>query len=252
MKFMRIYFVVFGILTLLSCKENKDSSMTAQEIVDRSIVASGGSNYQTQDVSYNFRDRLYESQNKKGKKVLRRITTTDSMVITDIKQANGFQRFFNDSLIALPDTLADKYANSVNSVHYFSRLPYGLNDAAVKKELLGEVVIKGEDFYKVKVTFAQENGGKDFEDTYLYWFQKQSFKPQYLAYEYHTDGGGMRFREAYNERYVEGIRFVDYRNLKPQKGQKADLLKIDSLYQANQLELLSKIELKEISVRPSN
>jgi hypothetical protein len=240
-------------LVLFSCRQqNRAIEVTAQEIVDRAIEISGGEKYTNHNVSYAFRDKKYVSENIGGKKVLKRITITDSITITDVKQTNGFQRFFNDSLISLPDTLSSKYANSVNSVHYFSRLPQGLNDAAVKKELLGEVSINGEDFFKVKVTFGQENGGEDFEDTYLYWFQKQSFKPKYLAYEFHTDGGGIRFREAYNERFVNGIRFVDYKNFKPKKGSTIDFYKIDSLFVANELELLSNIELKEIVVVSSD
>jgi hypothetical protein len=250
---MRSYLLIAISFVLISCKQkNTIDTPTAQEIVDASIEVSGGEKYTTHDVSYVFRDKRYESQNSNEKKVLKRITFTDSVTITDIKSTDGFQRFFDQDLIALPDTLAAKYANSVNSVHYFSRLPYGLNDAAVNKELLGEVSIDGEDFYKVKVTFKQENGGEDFEDTYLYWFQKQGFKPKYLAYEFHTDGGGMRFRQAYNERYVNGIRFVDYNNFKPKKGHEIDFYKIDSLFTANELELLSKIELKAIEVVPSH
>ena len=250
---MKPYLFIFTYLILFSCKQKAPvESLTVQQIVDRSIAISGGGNYLTHDITYTFRDKQYESQNINGKKVLKRITTTDSIMITDVKNGNGFQRFFDENPISLPDTLADSYANSVNSVHYFSRLPFGLNDGAVKKELVGEVQLKGEDFYKVKVTFDQANGGKDFEDTYLYWFKKDSFKPKYLAYIYHTDGGGIRFREAFNERYVNGIRFVDYNNLKPKKGQEIDFFKIDSLFAANQLELLSKIELEKIKVVPSN
>lgn len=92
--------------------------------------------------------------------------------------------------------MALKYYNSVNSVHYFAYLPQGLNDKAVQKELLGEVVLKGEPYYKVRVTFAQEGGGNDYEDVFIYWFHKQKFTMDYLAYEFHVDGGGMRFREA--------------------------------------------------------
>jgi len=70
-------------------------------------------------------------------------------------------------------------------------------------------------YYKLKVTFDQDGGGDDFDDTYVYFFNKATFKPDYLAYDFHVNGGGMRFREAYNERYVNGIRFVDYNNMKP-------------------------------------
>lgn len=246
---MRILGIFFLALCVVGCREgNSNSAMTVQQIVDRSIEVSGGSNYENSRVSFIFRDRTYESENIPGKKVLRRITSTDSLEIVDVKENNTFRRYFNDSLIALPDTIAVKYANSVNSVHYFSRLPYGLNDKAVNKELLGEVTMNGIDYYKVKVTFDQENGGDDFEDAYLYWFDKSTFKPTYLAYEFHVDGGGMRFREALNERFVSGIRFVDYNNYKPVKGFTGDFDDIDSLFDSGQLELLSKIELKGIEV----
>ena len=150
----------------------------------------------------------------------------------------------------LPDTMSIKYANSVNSVHYFARLPYGLNDPAVRKELIGETTIKDKKYYKVKVTFKEDNGGDDFDDIYFYWFNKETFKPDFLAYKFHVDGGGIRFREAYNERYVGNIRFVDYTNLKP-KEMLASIFTIDSLYEAGGMELLSKIELDSIQVTPN-
>ena len=151
----------------------------------------------------------------------------------------------------MPDSLANIYSNSINSVHYFAYLPYGLNDPAVNKEFLGEMAIKGKDYYKVKVTFDQENGGDDFDDVYIYWFNKETFKPEYLAYEFHVNGGGLRFREAYNERYVNGIRFVDYNNYKSVSDSQS-IYEIDSLFNKGELELLSKIELKDVVVSPGN
>ena len=105
------------------------------------------------------------------------------------------------------------------------------------------------DSYKIKVTFDQENGGVDFEDTYIYWFNKETYAPDYLAYEFHVDGGGIRFREAFNERFVNNIRFVDYNNLKP-KNKEASLYEIESLFVKGELKLLSKIELDSIKVSP--
>jgi len=48
----------------------------------------------------------------------------------------------------------------------------------------------------------------------------------------HVGKGGIRFREAYNERFVGGIRFVDYYNLKP-KSKTSSILDIDELYELN-------------------
>ncbi|WP_420322795.1 DUF6503 family protein [Flagellimonas sp.] len=241
--------IFFGILLLLviSCKEKAKTALTAQEIVDKSIAVSGGDLYATHGSSFQFRNRKYISKKVDGKKIFKRISVLDSTTIMDVKTNTTFQRFINDSLINLPDSISNRYANSVNSVHYFARLPYGLNDEAVTKELLGEETIKGTSYYKIKVTFDQEGGGDDFDDIYVYWFNTETFKPDYLAYDFHVNGGGQRFREAYNERIVEGIRFVDYNNYKP-KSKGSPILEIGQLFEKGELNLLSKIELSEIEV----
>ncbi|MEB8389496.1 hypothetical protein OO012_20020, partial [Rhodobacteraceae bacterium KMM 6894] len=109
----------------------------------------------------------------------------------DVKSKAKFERFIDGTLEVLPDSTANKYDNSVNSVHYFVKLPYGLNDPAVNKTLLGEVTLKEKEYYKIKVTFEQAGGGDDFEDTYLYWINKETFKPDYLAYDFHENDGGV-------------------------------------------------------------
>lgn len=224
-----------------------DSISEAQRIVDKSIEVSGGDLYKTSNVAFDFRDREYMLQIVDGRRVMERTFNTDSSSMVDRVDPKGFQRFVNDSLIHVSDSMANVYSNSINSVHYFAYLPYGLNDPAVNKELLGKIKIKGNDYYKVKVTFDKEGGGDDYEDTYIYWFNKDTYKVDYLAYDFHTDGGGMRFRKAYNERYVNGLRFVDYENYRPEN-MPTSIVDIDSLFLQNKLTLLSKIRLKNIKV----
>ncbi len=243
--------LVFGVMILTSCTHKEKSKLTAQSIIDSSITASGGDLYAKTTRSFTFRGRHYISENGKGGQVLKRILKNDTAHILDVRTHQKFERYIYDSLVRLHDTTANKYANSVNSVHYFADLPYGLNDPAVNKEYLGEASIKGKTYYKVKVTFEQEGGGDDFDDTYVYWFNKQTFKPDYLAYEFHVDGGGMRFREAFNERYVNGIRYVDYNNYKA-NNLDIPIFQIDSLFEAGNLELLSKIELEHVQVNQGN
>jgi len=132
------------------------------------------------------------------------------------------------------------YTRSVNSVVYFFRLPFGLNDPAVNKVYIGETDIKGKTYHEVKVTFAQEGGGEDFDDVFLYWFDKEDYSMDYLAYLYHTDEGGMRFREAINPRRVNGMLVQDYVNYKPEN-EDIDIMTIDELFNAGKLEELSKI-----------
>lgn len=243
---INVYMVV-ALFVVYSCKDDKAKLFDAQDIVDKAIAVSGGDFYKKSNVSYQFRDRTYQSERIEGKKILKRITYIDSLLIIDIKEPSEFCRYTNDEIVQVPDTLAFAYANSVNSVHYFSELPYGLNARAVKKELLEGTTINNIEYYKIKITFNEIGGGNDFEDIFVYWINKETFKPDYLAYVYYTDGGGTRFRKAYNERYVNGIRFVDYKNFKP-KNKESSIYEIDDLYQKGELQLLSTIELKNVNV----
>ncbi|MCK0156591.1 deoxyribose-phosphate aldolase [Cellulophaga sp. F20128] len=238
--------VLVLLITMVSCKNSKKETITAQAIINSSIKAAGGTLYETKNVAFGFRGLMYQLEPNEGKKVMRRTTVNDSLVIEDVV-SQDFKRYINKTNVVVPDSMAIKYTNSINSVFYFALLPYGLNDAAVKKEYLGEVSIKGKEYYKVKVTFYEENGGEDFEDVYVYWFNKNTYLPDYLAYKFYTDGGGMRFRAAYNERYVSGVRFVDYENYTP-KSNEVSVMQLDSLYHTNQLQLLSKIELNTINL----
>lgn len=247
---MRYLAIFCSILFLISCKQNPTTTPTAQQIIDEAILRAGGELYTCSNIDFVFRDRIYSLEYNNSRKILKRAFEKDSSNVLDIRGNSSFERIVDDQPVAVPDSMARKYANSINSVHYFAYLPYGLNDPAVNKKLIGERTIKDQDYYIIEITFDQENGGDDFEDVYIYWINKTSYKPDYLAYEFHVDGGGMRFREAYNERYIEGIRFVDYSNYKP-----VDLVSIydiDQLYQENKLELLSKIELEEIRVNADN
>ncbi|MCK0191806.1 DUF6503 family protein [Arenibacter sp. F20364] len=248
---MKIISPLIVVFLIISCKDRSASAISVQEIVDKSIMVSGGEKYRNNDIFYKFRDFQYASEWKDGVRILKRIRTTDSTKVVDVKGIHNFERFVNDSLVPLKDSIANLYANSVNSVHYFAHLPYGLNDPAVNKELLGEVTVKDKEYFKVKVTFDQKGGGKDYEDIYLYWFNKETFKPDYLGYKFYVDGGGIRFRAAYNERYLGGIRFVDYENYEASI-EDSSIYEVDRLYEKNELKLLSKIELEDISVKPSN
>ncbi|MFK7812476.1 MAG: DUF6503 family protein [Maribacter sp.] len=240
-------FILLAIVAF-SCIDAPKKALSAQEIIDKSIDVSGGVDlYEKSIIAFKFRDREYISEMNGKRKTLKRIQKNDTLDLLDVLSPEGFKRFENDSLVSVHDSMATKYGNSVNSVHYFSKLPYGLNDPAVHKELLVETEIKGKPYYKVKVTFNQIGGGDDFDDTYVYFFNKETFKPDYLAYDFHVDGGGMRFREAYNERYIGGIRFVDYKNMKPIEAS-TSVLEVDSLFNNDKLKLLSKIELKNIKV----
>lgn len=234
-------FLIFG------C-EQKTSFPSADEIVAKAIAEKCSGNCEQVEIQFDFRGRTYKSRRTGGLFQYERITPDSLGILKDVLDNTSFHRYRNDSLLVVADSMAAKYANSVNSVHYFSQLPYGLNDPAVIKELVDTTSVKGEPYYRVKVRFQKEGGGKDFEDEFLYWIHRTNYTVDFLAYNYITDGGGVRFREAYNPRVLEGIRFVDYRNYKP-NSKETTLESLDSLFVNGELKLLSSIENTNISVR---
>ncbi|WGK64871.1 DUF6503 family protein [Croceiramulus getboli] len=236
------------LLAVIAC-QSKSKELTAQEIVDRAIEVVGGATIANSSIAFKFRDYHYRAKRQGGEYQYERCTDENCEERRDILDNAGFERFEQLQAVPLPDSLQSKYGNSVNSVHYFSVLPYGLNAAAVNKTLKGKTTVHGKEYYLIGVTFAREGGGDDYDDEYVYWISTEDFTVDYLAYNYQVNGGGTRFREAYNPRVIEGIRFVDYRNYKPE-ATFPPLESLDSLYETDQLELLSKIELENISVAP--
>jgi hypothetical protein len=233
-------------IALISCKP-EEKTLTAQQIIDKSIEISGASKVPNSTLFFNFRDKKYIAQRNQGEFKLRRISNMDSFITEDILTNTGFTRLVNAHPAEVADSMALKYSESINSVHYFSVLPHGLNDGAVQKKLLENATIKGKDYYKVQITFAQEGGGVDFDDVFIYWIGKKDFKIDYLAYTFHVNGGGKRFREVRKEQVVNGIRFVDYNNYKP-KNINAELSTLDTAFENGELIKASEINLENIKV----
>ncbi|MAO11127.1 MAG: deoxyribose-phosphate aldolase [Flavobacteriaceae bacterium] len=252
--------LLFLFITIASCNNSKtetdgasgpEVNLTAQTIIDKTIENACNGNCDRAEVSFTFRDKVYKSKRLQGFFTLERITNDSTGIIRDELTNEGFTRSVNDIILKLADTTLAKLSNSVNSVHYFAQLPYGLNAPAVQKQLVGTDSIKGKPYYEVKVTFKKEGGGTDYEDEFMYWIHQKDYTVDYLAYSYEVDGGGIRFREAYNPRVVEGIRFVDYNNYKVDD-LKTPLSELDDLFEVHKLPLLSKIETENVEVKLLN
>lgn len=251
---MKPIYSFFILLLVLSCKSENTTaseSLTGDIVVNRSIDNSGGKVFDSSTavtIKFDFRGIEYKSTYSSEGKVLRRHIYNENDTIVDLLKGDQFARYINEEIVKVPDSMIPRYSASVNSVHYFSVLPYGLNDKAVHKTLLGEETINNKPYHKVKVTFSEEGGGEDFDDEFIYWIDTQTYKVDYLSYSYaEDDGKGLRFREAYNERIVNGIRFVDYNNYKPETNT-VGLVNLGRLFENKQLKLLSKIELEAITV----
>ena len=249
MKNFYLTLIVFGAL-FWGCKDKASTHVnSAQSVVDEAIAIVGGEQFKNAIIEFDFRDRHYKATRYGWKFQYERIWNDSVNHFRDLISNSGYQRYINDSVVQVPDTMVRKYSRSINAVHYFSVLPFGLNDKAVNKALMGDVEIKDKSYFKIKVTFDQEGGGEDYEDEFVYWINKDTYEVDYLAYSYDQgpDDKGLRFREAYNRRNVNGLSFTDYNNYKP-TDTLAMVYDLDSLFVENKLKLLSKIELKDITV----
>ena len=222
---------------------------TAQSIVDEAIAVHGGEIYTSLNIAFDFREKHYVIKTNGGEYRYERHQTDSTGVETvDVLTNNSFVRTVDGTEVAVPDSMVAKYSSSINSVAYFFLLPAPLNDAAVNKKLLADVTITGQNYHQVEVTFAQEGGGEDFQDRYIYWINQQTKTLDYLAYSYEVNGGGVRFREAYNVRTENGLRFCDYRNY-GFEDTKTPLEQLPALFEAGGLPLLSKIENENVTVK---
>lgn len=240
-----IFFLLIFVL-FISC--DQDQPKTAQQIIDATIEVSGVNKLSDAQLSFDFRDYAYKALRNKGAFSLSRMKSDSVGNIKDVLSNKGFQRFIDEKETVIPDSMAVKYSESVNSVHYFSVLPLGLNDAAVNKKRLEDVSINGKNYFKVEITFDQEGGGVDFEDVFVYWIDQEKFTIDYMAYLFHVNGGGVRFREVSKEQIVEGIRFANYNNYKP-LDPNIDVRTTDEAFKNSELKKVSEINLENLSVK---
>lgn len=234
------------IVIIAACSNS--AKMTADALLEKALVAHGSENINGKEIKFDFRDWSYTLNRNDNSYEYTRIKDS----IEDRLHSNsGFSRFVNGEKVKVADSMATKYSSSVNSVLYFFQLPLVLNDAAVQKEYLGTQGIKEQNYHRLKVTFRQEGGGEDFEDEFRYWINAETFEIDYLAYSYLTDGGGVRFREAFRKERISNILFQDYRNFKP-NDKNTPLDSLPGLFEKGSLQLLSVIENKNIRIEPAD
>lgn len=242
---MRIAGTLFiSIFFIVGCAPKEQSS---EDIITNTISAYGGEKVFNSLIEFDFRDKHYSAKYHNYRFSLKRIFSDSTGNIIDELNNDGFKRLRNDSLITLDEEWTGKYSRSVNSVIYFFRIPFVLKDEAVQPELIGTTELNGKSYYKIRVSFTEEGGGEDFDDTFVYWINKDTYYIDYLAYSYSTDGGGKRFREAINPREINGFRAVDYINFEP-KDLAIAIEEYDTYYLDGGMNELSRIINENVSV----
>jgi len=213
-------------------------------VIFDAIDAHGGDRYEEGHFEFVFRKKLFTFQNDGEKFEYTASYEKDGKKYFDLMNNNEFKRTVDGLKMDLTEKQSNGARESLNSVIYFATLPHKLLDKSVNKSYVGEVDIKGKKYKVVKVTFQEAGGGKDFEDTYHYWINKETNIIDYLAYDYKVGKGGVRFREAYNPRIVGGILFQDFINYKAELG--TALIDLPNLWKDGKLKELSRIETESI------
>ena len=245
LNFLYLSFVFFIALSFNGCSKQK---LNANEIVNKAIKTHGGKLFNSSKISFDFRDEHYTAKRQNGLfELTREFIDKKGNKIKDILNNNSFIRLINNKQADITEKKKNAFSNSVNSVIYFALLPYGLNGNAVHKVLLGEVNVEGKYYYKIKVSFSQNGGGEDFNDVFIYWINKDNYTMDYLAYLYHVNSGGTRFRKAVNKRNINGIIFSDCLNY-GNEDVSYNIENFDKDLEKGNLKLISEINLKNISV----
>jgi len=235
-----IFGVIITTILIAACNPSEQST---EKLIQNVIEYHGGEAYDSLNLQFKFRDKLYVLQHDGGKFQYERIfEDSTGREINDVLDNRGFKRFIDGEEAKLSAKDSATYANSVNSVHYFALLPYNLKDEAVIAHNREDVLINGRPYKTVEVKFEQEGGGTDYEDVFMFWFNANTYEMDYFAYSYQTEGGGVRFRESINREKVDGVIFQDYNNFKADKD--TDLNKLPSMFENEELELLSTIDLE--------
>lgn len=248
-----LFFLVF-LISVACASEPKEvviEKTPAEMIVDSAIAYHGGEIYNNLKLSFSFRDRDYGAFRKNGLFEYTRVSRDSTGEYIRVVNNDGFSETLNSEKISHTSKDSIARAGSVNSVVYFALLPGLLNDPGAIKTLDGSDEIDGINYHRIKVTFNPENGGEDHEDVYLYWFDKDAYRMDYLAYSYHTEEAGTRFRKAMHSRRINGLVFQDYENFRGPANTDSLMFVMD-LYKRGELELLSTIELNRIHVAPAD
>ena len=246
-----IFLILFSILALVACKSTTSVSSKpkkelthAHKILAQAIEAHGGKRYDNAHYEFIFRKNKYTFKNSKAGFEYTVRKSKDGKVTFDKMSNNGFTRTVDGEELQLTAKQKDSYSSSLNSVIYFATLPYKLQDPAVNLSYKGETTIKGKIYEVLQITFDKEGGGKDHDDVYHYWVNKETKVIDYLAYNFIVNNGGVRFRSAYNTRNVNGILFQNYINFKAPVG--TPLMDLPKLFEKEELKKLSLIETEAV------
>ena len=230
-----------------ACQEEPDGA----NLVHRAIEVHGGSVFENARTTFTFRgeDWLVERRNGLFRYERAYRDPEDRAVVEGLTNDSTYRRVEGQA-VELDGEDREEVELAVNSVVYFAFLPFRLDEPAAQVRFLESRRIRGEPYDAVEVTFREEGGGPDWEDRFVHWFHREEGTLDYVAYRYHRNGGGTRFREAVNRRQVGGLLVQDYVNSHVEGIE--DIADYPDSLEVGALEHVSDVELEDVEVRPES
>jgi hypothetical protein len=226
-------------------------------IVDRAIEHHGGKVYESSEVSLDLcsASGCFDLQVRTdGGRFEHVVTREDGMRVRVTNDT--VERWEGGRQVPVPPDEEERRRRFVSARVYFVFLPYRLNDPGVWKRDLGVVDWEGRKLHQVHVRFGERAPGGDqgsesgqASDEYMYWFDPESGKVVYFAYDFVGEPSGVRFRRAIDERRIGGILFFDQENF-GLDGEGLDVTQVDPRFVAERLPKISVVELRNLEVKP--
>lgn len=240
-----------SLLFFLGCTPSPDLT-DPQYIVDQAMAAHGSALLNKAVIEFDYRGKHFVATRNEGKFSYERLYSDSTGNVREVLNNNEVIKEINGARVELTEKKRYSIEETLNSVVYFGFVPFFLNDPAVQKKYLGETSVEDEPYLQVEITFSQENGGPDYEDRFVYWFHKEAFTMDYLAYDFHINDGGTRLRKAFNIRTIQGVRVSDFYNYSsevlPQPGTPIETY--GDVLANGDAKLLSEINLENVTIRP--
>lgn len=235
-----------------SCQQ--EQPVQAKDVIIRAQKIHGSHVLDRAKVEFVFRGKKFEVLRFNGQYQYKRQYQDSTGIFEEYLTNEGVSRIRNGKPQTLSDDEKAQIETALNSVVYFALLPYNLKDEAVQAKYLGTVQVEGQPYHQIEVRFAEQAGGKDWQDRYIYWFHQKMGTMDYLAYFYHTNESGARFRKAANPRIISGVRIADYLNYRAPEGVTSvvheNLLSFPQRFENGELALLSEVNLEQVTITP--
>ncbi|MGB3545322.1 DUF6503 family protein [Rubrivirga sp.] len=192
----------------------------ALALIDRSQTHHGSAALDRAEITFSFRGTPFVLRRDGATfRYARTLQDEQGRTVEEVVDNAGVHRFVDGVEVELDAAETERVDTAVNSVAYFMLLPAPLTDGAARARLLTRDRVDGVDYDRVEVTFAQENGGFDYRDRYVYWLRDDG-EIGHFAYTYEPTPGdtsrtetGTRFRVPVGQQRVGGVLFQDWHNV---------------------------------------